>query len=85
VFTLHADGDVYIYGRKADEQYAVIAVNRGDNVQALTIQVQGHIMDNTVLVDSLEPAYMTMLDEGRLHLTLPPMSGRMLLSENAQD
>lgn len=85
VWTLYADGDVYMYARKADEQYAAIAINRGDTVQALTSSVQARIPDGTVLVDALEPAYLIMVNEGQLHLTLPPASGRMLLSEHAKN
>jgi glycosidase len=81
LFTLHAEGDVYVYGRKFEDRYALVALNRGDKVQALAIPTGTHLADALILNDLLDPDYAPIMSEGELFINLPPLSGRLLLSK----
>jgi glycosidase len=83
IFTLYAEGDVYVYGRKTEDQYAVVAINRGEKTQKLAINTQSKIVDDVMLIDQLEPSYTVIPSGNTFQLTIPPMTGRILLSSRS--
>jgi len=80
LFTLYAEGEVYVYGRTQGEQAAVLAINRGKEVKELTLNMHGKISNGVTLTDQLEPAYAVATSENSMRLSLLPLSGRMLVS-----
>ena len=82
LFTLYAKGDVYVYGRSLGEQLAIIAINRGNGEQTLSLDLQGKIPEGvTALRDQIDTLYSTVFAGTILTVNIPPMSGRMLLSQ----
>lgn len=78
--TLYADGDVYVFARQQGDAYAIVALNRGEAVQARAIPVKNRIPAVSEFVDQLDTDYATRIAEGELFVNLPPLSGRLLLS-----
>ena len=81
VTTLFAENDVYVYARKFEQQCAVIAINRGSEAKTLSMPVSGWIADGAALADQLDAAYTVSVSGGALELTIPAMTGRMLVSQ----
>lgn len=79
VFTLIADGDVYVYGRSSQDAAAVVALNRGGERELVLPAVQ--FPDGTVFRDALDENYRAEVSDGRLSLQLEAGKGRMLLQE----
>ncbi|MFW6070376.1 MAG: alpha-amylase family glycosyl hydrolase [bacterium] len=70
--------------RTADEA-ALVALNRSDETQALSIDLQSRLPDNVALYDALGGLSPLVASDGVLTLTLPPLSAAVLLPETGQD
>lgn len=79
VFTLKADGDVYIYGRSDSSEAGVVAINRGAACEQVIAVPQ--FADGTVFKDALDETYFTEVTGGALSLQLEAGKGRMLIKE----
>ncbi|NLL71491.1 MAG: glycoside hydrolase family 13 protein, partial [Epulopiscium sp.] len=79
LFTLHAQGDIYVYGRKYKNHVAIIAINRGDKEQQIQLDVSTIIQDGITLQDALDRDYQITIQEKNATIVLPPFCGRMLL------
>lgn len=77
LFTLKAQGDIYVYGRSYGTEKAVVAMNRGDAAEVVLAVPQ--FTDGTVFNDALDPDYTTVVEDGTLHLQLDKCKARMLL------
>lgn len=82
--TLRSDGDLYVYGRSYNNQYAIVAINRGTTDQTVQLDMKGKLINGIRLTDGLDPSYMVTSEENRITLSLPAMTGRMLISEDGQ-
>ncbi|HYH93378.1 MAG TPA: alpha-amylase family glycosyl hydrolase, partial [Candidatus Saccharimonadales bacterium] len=76
------DADTVAYGRSTDSRAALVALNRDDTAQTLTIPVAGWLPNGTVLtrrygVGTASSGTVTVAG-GAVRLTLPPLSGLLL-------
>lgn len=76
----YASGDVIIYARKNDTKGALVAINRGDTDQTVQADVTGFLPDGLILVDGLGSSAQGTVTGGKISLTIPKLSGMMMLS-----
>ncbi|MBN8210312.1 alpha amylase N-terminal ig-like domain-containing protein [Bacillus sp. NTK071] len=82
--TLHAEGDVYAFARTSNDGAAVIAVNRGSKAQTLELNVDDVLLNNIAFTDGLAKDYHATVKDGKVNVTIPAMTGRMLIADNGQ-
>jgi glycosidase len=82
--TLYASGDVYIYARKYQDSYAIVGVNRGSSEQTLNLNMKGSLINNIQLTDALDSSYQVTTANNSVTITIPSMSGRMLVTNPNQ-
>ncbi len=85
ITTLHAEGDVYAFARTSKDGAAVIAVNRGNNPQTLEFDVKDVVKNNMAFTDGLAKEYKVAVNDGKLKVTIPAMTGRMLIADDGQN
>ncbi len=75
------EAKLYAYARRADDEVALVLVNRSDASQTATLNLRGYLGYGVVLSDALAavPTTFTVGTDGRLVLTVPPMWGRVLI------
>jgi len=78
LLTLYAEGDVYVYARTSEKQAAMIAINRGNAAKEVALTLP-ETFANRAFSDQLDPAYRTTVSGQTLTLSLPAMTGRMLI------
>ncbi|WP_270180343.1 alpha amylase N-terminal ig-like domain-containing protein [Alkalihalobacillus sp. CinArs1] len=83
--TLHADGDVYVYARTNEDGAAVVAVNRGNDNKTVELDVEGIVKNNISFTDGLAKDYSTAVKSGKMSVTVPAMTGRMLIADGGQN
>ncbi len=74
---LAADEETWVYARVLDGQVAVVALNAGAGAGPVTIETPvGPVAldDGVVLDDRLGTGVKATVENGRLRVTLPPMS-----------
>ncbi|HWR06509.1 bifunctional glycogen debranching protein GlgX/4-alpha-glucanotransferase [Sporomusa sp.] len=92
---LMAEGDVYGYVRRSRggkdvfgdleaDNTAVVVFNRNTKAQAgINIDAHTWFADQDYVIDALSGELMSLPNNGQLELTLPPLSGRLLLGQVA--
>ncbi|WP_347548439.1 alpha amylase N-terminal ig-like domain-containing protein [Pseudalkalibacillus hwajinpoensis] len=83
--TLYAEGDVYAFARTSKDGAAVIAVNRGNNAQTLEFDVKDVLKNNIAFTDGLAKDYKVTVKDGKVSVTIPAMTGRMLIADQDQN
>ena len=79
------DDEVYAYGRKLDDDAAVIAVNLGVT-QTVTVDVSGYLPEGTTLTDELNAGAPYIVTGGQIVLAdVPPVWGAILTVDSGQD
>ncbi|BCG60005.1 hypothetical protein PUR_34300 [Paenibacillus sp. URB8-2] len=76
----YASGDVIVYARKNDTKGGLVAINRGSGSQTVNADVGGFLPDGLTLADQLGSGAEGTVAGGKISLTLPALSGMMLLS-----
>ncbi len=79
VFTLKADGDVYVYGRSNQGEDAIIAMNRGNSKEI--VLDASNFAEGTLFKDALDDNYTVSVQNGRLTLELGTLKARMMLNK----
>jgi cyclomaltodextrinase len=79
VFTLKAEGDIYVYGRSWGDEDAVVAMNRGDAME-ITLDVP-QFVDDTVFTDALDDNYTARVQNGKLTINLEKSKARMMVNK----
>ncbi|UJF32764.1 alpha-amylase family glycosyl hydrolase [Paenibacillus hexagrammi] len=79
----YANGDVVVYARKSDTKGALVAVNRGANAQTVQADVAGFLPDGLNLTDQLGGVATGTVTSGKVSLTIPALSGMMMLSDTS--
>ncbi|WP_417624757.1 alpha-amylase family glycosyl hydrolase [Paenactinomyces guangxiensis] len=82
---LYARDDVMIFARSNDKQIALVATNRGSQVKTVELNVTDLMKNNIKLTDQLDENYNIISKDGKLTVTIPAMSGRMLVSDKGQN
>lgn len=76
----YASGDVIVYARKNDTTGALVAINRGSSEQTVSADVTGYLPEGLTLRDQLGSGAEGTVTGGKISLTIPALSGMMLLS-----
>jgi len=77
----YAQGDVIAYARKNTTKGALVATNRGANEVTFEANVAGYLPDGMILNDQLGTDASAVVTDGKVALTLQPLSGVMMLSD----
>ncbi|MCA1032042.1 amylopullulanase [Bacillus timonensis] len=77
----YAKDDVLAYVRTNTEKAAIVAINRGNESKTFTVNVKDLVANGVTLTDALQTSYTTVTANGTVEMTVPAMSGRMLISE----
>ncbi|RFU66511.1 alpha-amylase family glycosyl hydrolase [Bacillus sp. V59.32b] len=83
--TLYSKEDVMIYARTDKKNAAIIATNRGNNDQTIELDTKDLLVNDVNFKDQLNKKYKVKTENGKLKITVPAMSGRMLVSEKGQN
>ncbi len=83
--TLHADGDVYAFARTNDDGAAIIAVNRGTKSQMIELDVKDVVKNKISFTDGLAKDDSVTVKDGKVSVTIPAMTGRMLIADEGQN
>ncbi|WP_160719438.1 pullulanase X25 domain-containing protein [Bacillus sp. USDA818B3_A] len=79
---IYAKGDVLAYVRTKGTKSGLVIINRGKNAQTVEIDTKELLANGLQFVDQLDKKYEAVTKDGRLSLTVPAESGRMLLTVN---
>ncbi|MBT2697431.1 fibronectin type III domain-containing protein [Bacillus sp. ISL-40] len=79
---LYAKGDVLAYVRTKETKSGLVIINRGKTTQTVDIDTKVLLANGLRFVDQLDPKYLTTTKDGKLSLTVPAESGRMLITVN---
>ncbi|WP_245920677.1 alpha amylase N-terminal ig-like domain-containing protein [Melghirimyces profundicolus] len=78
---LHTKKDLFVFARTDDKKAALIATNRGNTPQTVELDVADLIINGVSLTDQLDKRCKVTVQDGKVKLTIPAMSGRMLVSD----
>ena len=84
LFSLYAQGDVYVYGRKYGDEAAIIAINRGNTPQDINLDIKSFLCNGIDLTDALDSDYIVTAQNEQLSIHIPKMQGRMLITNSDQ-
>lgn len=82
---LYAEKDVLAYARTDKKNAGLVITNRGTESKTVELDVKKLIVNNVKLTDQLNKKYKTVVKDGKLSVTIPAMSGRMLVSDKHQN
>ncbi|MGG1400294.1 alpha-amylase family glycosyl hydrolase [Bacillus salipaludis] len=82
---LYAKGDVLAFSRCDKKNFAVVLTNRGNEAKTVELNVGDVLKNGISLTDQLDRKYTAISKEGKLTVTVPAMSGRMLVSDKGQN
>ncbi|WP_426446752.1 S-layer homology domain-containing protein [Paenibacillus sp. S-38] len=77
----YAQGEVIAYARKDDAKGALIAVNRSSEAKTIQADVAGFLPEGLALKDLLKGGLTAAVTGGKITLTIPALSGVMMVSE----
>ncbi|CAH0344100.1 alpha-amylase family glycosyl hydrolase [Bacillus sp. CECT 9360] len=83
--TLYSKDDVMVYARTDKKNAAIIATNRGNNDQMIELDTKDLLVNDVNFEDQLNKKYKVKTENGKLKITVPAMSGRMLVSQKGQN
>ena len=83
--TLYSQNKIYVYGRSYNGEHAIIAINPTDTDATVTIDLKDFTGNGTELVDELVGDYKVTVKDGKATITIPGMTGRMMISSNVVD
>ncbi|MCB9121968.1 MAG: Ig-like domain-containing protein [Caldilineaceae bacterium] len=79
------DAGLYVFGRKDGSGAAIIAVNRGDAAQAVSIDMSGYLPWGAELSDPLGEATLAVGDAGNLSFSVPAMGYQVWVTDEGTD
>ncbi|MBS4196254.1 alpha-amylase family glycosyl hydrolase [Lederbergia citri] len=82
---LYAKGDVLAFSRSDKKNVAVILTNRGNEDKRVELDVDDIVINGIKFTDQLDKKYKAASKDGKLVVTIPAMSGRMLVSDKGQN
>ncbi len=77
--TLHARGQTYVFARQSETETVLVALHAGDKPESLSLNLKDVLPEEAILKDAWGEETVT-LSQGRLNLTLMPLSGRVFLA-----
>lgn len=82
---LYAKGDVLAFSRSDKKNIGVVLSNRGTEEKSVELDVEDKLINGIKFTDQLDKKYTTVSKDGKLTVTVPAMSGRMLVSDKGQN
>ncbi|WNB92369.1 alpha-amylase family glycosyl hydrolase [Bacillus sp. NEB1478] len=82
---LYAENDVLAYSRTDKKNAAIVVTNRGNEEKTVELDVKKLIVNNVKLTDQLNEKYNATVKNSKLTITVPAMSGRMLVTDKGQN
>lgn len=80
--TLYSQDKIYVYGRTYNDEHAIVAINPTEIEATVTVDLKEFTGNGTDFVDGLDSKYKVTVKDGKAIITIPAMTGRMLISEN---
>lgn len=80
IHTAYANGSVIAYARKNDKKAGLSVINTSEDAVTFEADVQEFLPDGLVLNDELGSGVTTTIIEGKAIITVPAMSGLMMVS-----
>ncbi|HET7580327.1 MAG TPA: alpha-amylase family glycosyl hydrolase [Bacillales bacterium] len=84
VHTLYTKDAVYAYARSTDKQFAIVAINDSKKPKTIQLDVKGLVANGMTMKGQLDKDVRVKASDGTVTVTIPAMSGRMLVSETGQ-
>jgi glycosidase len=82
--TVYAKGDVYIYARHLDTSYALVAINRGNQSEKVTVDLKGIVPNGALFKDQIVKDLRAEVKDGAMTLTIPGLTGRMFVANHVK-
>lgn len=82
---LYAKGDVLAFSRSDKKNIGVVLTNRGTEEKSVELDVEDILINGIKFTDQLDKKYTAVSKDGKLTVTVPAMSGRMLVSDKGQN
>ena len=76
------DEGVYVYGRSYKDNHAVVAINPTNTDAKVTVDLKEFTGNGTNFTDGLDSSYNVTVKDGKVEITIPAMTGRMMTSTN---
>lgn len=73
---------VYVYGRSYKDDHAIVAVNPTNADAKVIIELREFTGNGTEFADGLDKNYKVVVKDGKVEITIPAMTGRMMVSSN---
>jgi glycosidase/fibronectin type 3 domain-containing protein len=77
----YAQDNTIAYARKNETKGALVVVNSGNTASEIEADVAGYLPDGTKLTDRLGGSVSAAVEGGKIKLTVPALSGYMMVSE----
>lgn len=82
---LYAKGDVLAFSRSDNKNFALVVTNRGNENKTVEVDVKELLINGIKLNDQLDKKYRAVSKDGKVSITVPAMSGRILVSDKGQN
>ncbi|GHH97491.1 alpha-amylase [Neobacillus kokaensis] len=82
---IYAKGDVLAFSRSDKKNFAIVVTNRGNEEKTVVMDLSNLVINGIQLTDQLDRKYAVVTKDGKLRVTVPAMSGRMLVSDKGQN
>lgn len=73
---------VYVYGRSYEDKHAIVAINPTQSDAKITLDLKEFTGNGTNFIDGLDSDYKISVKDGKVEITIPAMTGRMMTSIN---
>ena len=73
---------VYVYGRSYNDEHAIVAINPTNTDATVTLELNKFTGNGTEFIDGLNKNYKVNVKDGKVEITIPAMTGRMMVSSN---
>ncbi|WP_142288222.1 alpha-amylase family glycosyl hydrolase [Bacillus sp. EAC] len=81
---VYGKDDVYGFVRTNEDRAALIIINRSNEEKTVEIDINGLIPNGATLVDQLDSKYSAKVSNGKITVSIPPLSGRMAISNKLE-
>lgn len=79
--TAYSSGQVIAYARKSDTKGGLVVINNGTEPATIEANVAGFLPNGITLEDKLEGKITATVDNGKISMTVPALTGLMMVSQ----
>lgn len=77
---VYGKDDVYGFVRTNEDRASLVIINRSNETKTVEVNLNGLIPNGTTLVDQLDSTYSATVSNGKMTVSIPPLTGRMAIS-----